>query len=91
MSAVGGYASAVIFTVGLIAFVVLQASFRTWTVGQFVQGRAGIFVDLFCVVFILSFLTLLVSCFGEGRARLMGIICSVLSLLMVCFVFGTNR
>jgi hypothetical protein len=47
------------FSVAVLGFILLEASFRTWTVGRFFQNRAQVFVDLFLVLAACSAVTLI--------------------------------
>ncbi len=42
----GAVASVVILATTLVGLALLEASFRTWTVGRFFSRRAGAFVDV---------------------------------------------
>jgi hypothetical protein len=91
VGSVGAIGSATVFTIVIIAFCLLEASFRTWTVGRFFENCAGIFVDLFLVMGVCSILTLILSCFGYGKRRGFGIALSVMVLALITFIFGTNK
>jgi len=74
-----------------VAICLLEASFRTWAVGQYFENRAGIFVDIFIAAALCSVITLTFSCFGQERSRIIGIVSSIASLALLLFIFGTNK
>jgi hypothetical protein len=88
---IGAITAATMFGIVAIAYCLLEASFRTWAVGQYFENHAGIFVDLFIAAALCSVLTLMLSCLGRGRGRFIGITFSVGLLAFVIFIFGTNR
>src|SRR5215471_16649685 len=88
---IGAIAAATMFGIVAIAFCLLEASFRTWLVGQYFVNRAGIFVDLFIYAALCSVMTLMLSCFGRGKSRFVGIAFSVGLLAFVIFIFAVNR
>ena len=88
---IGAITAATIFGIVAIAFCLLEASFRTWSVGQYFVGRAGMFVDLFSAAALCSVMTLMLSCLGRGKRRFVGIILSVGLLAFVTFIFATNK
>jgi hypothetical protein len=88
---IGAITAATMFGVVAIAFCLLQASFRTWAVGQYFVNRTGIFVNLFIVAALCSVMTLMVSCLGRGRSRVVAIILSFGLLAFVIFIFATNK
>jgi hypothetical protein len=87
----GATAAVIVFTVVAVAVCLLEASFRTWAVGQYFENRAGIFVNIFTAAALCSVITLTFSCFGRGRSRIVGILSSIASLALVIFIFGTNK
>ncbi|MGD0569075.1 MAG: hypothetical protein ABSA78_11770 [Candidatus Sulfotelmatobacter sp.] len=88
---IGAIAAVTVFGIVVIAFCLLEAGFRTWSVGQYFENRAGIFVDLFIAAALCSMVTLMLSCFGRGRSRVVGIAFSIRLLALVIFIFGTNK
>jgi hypothetical protein len=42
---IGAIAAVTMFGIVAVAFCLLEASFRTWSVGQYFENRAGVFVD----------------------------------------------
>jgi hypothetical protein len=88
---IGALTAVIMFGIVAIAFCLLEASFRTWSVGQYFENRAGIFVDLFTAAALCSVMTLILSCFGRGRSRVVGITFSIGLLALVVFIFGTNK
>jgi hypothetical protein len=79
------------FGIVAIAFCLLKASFRTWSIGQYFENRAGIFVDLFIAAALCSVMTLILSSLGRGRSRVVGIAFTIGLLALVIFIFGTNK
>jgi hypothetical protein len=90
-ASVGATGAATVFAVVGVAFCLLEASFRTWSVGQYFNHRAGIFVDLFIAAALCSVLTLIFSCLGRGRSRSIGIAFSIGSLALIVFLFRANK
>jgi hypothetical protein len=88
---IGAIAAATMFGVVLMAFLLLEASFRTWSVGQYFENHVGVFVDLFIAAALVSLMTLTLSCFGQGRSRFVGIASSFGLLAFVIFIFATNK
>jgi hypothetical protein len=88
---IGAIAAVIMFGIVAIAFSLLEASFRTWSVGQYFENRAGIFVNLFIAAALFSVMTLTLSCFGRGKSRFVGIAFSIGVLALVIFIFGTNK
>ena len=88
---IGAIAAVTMFGIVAIAFCLLEASFRTWSVGQYFANRARIFVDLFIAAALCSLMTLMLSCVGQGRSRFVGIAFSIGLLAFVIFIFGTNN
>jgi len=88
---IGAIAAVTVFGIVAIAFCLLEASFRTRSVGQYFENRAGIFVDLFTAAALCSVITLVLSCFGRGKSRVVGIAFSIGLLALVIFIFGTNK
>jgi hypothetical protein len=87
---VGVTASVTMFSIVIVAFCLLEASFRTWTVGQYFTNRAAIFADLFIITAACSLITLILSCLCRGKHRGVGIAFSVATLALVIFIFSTN-
>ena len=69
---VGAVASVVILSTTLVSLALLEASFRTWTVGRYFSGRAGAFMDIFIVGAVLSIITFVLSCFADRKPRITG-------------------
>ncbi|MBB5319189.1 hypothetical protein [Tunturibacter empetritectus] len=88
---IGATTAVTVFGIVAIAFCLLEAGFRTWSVGQYLENRAGIFVDLFIAAALCSVTTLILSCLGRGRSRVVGIVFSIASLASIIFIFGTNK
>ena len=88
---IGAIAAVTMFGIVAIAFCLLEASFRTWSVGQYFADRAGIFVDLFTAAALCSVMTLMLSCFGRGKSRFVGIAFSVGLFAFVIFIFRANK
>jgi hypothetical protein len=74
----------------LCCFGLLQASFKTWAVGRFFAGRAGLFVNAFLLLGTLSILTVLASFFGRGKRRVIGLAASVVTIFGAVLVFWIN-
>jgi hypothetical protein len=87
---VGATASVTVFSIVVVAFCLLEASFRTWTVGQYFANRAAIFADLFIIMAACSLITLILSRLGRGRHRGVGITFSLATLALVILIFSTN-
>ena len=79
--------SVVVFVTVTIAFSLLELSFRTWSVGQYVENRTEYFFDLFVAGGVCSVITLPFSCLGRGAIRLIGIVCSIGVLTLLFFLF----
>jgi hypothetical protein len=79
--------AAVSLTTAVVAFSLLELSFKTWRVGRYFDGHAGLLVDTFLVVWIVSVLTLVLSLFGHGRLRVIGTLLSMVSIIFVALVF----
>jgi hypothetical protein len=87
---VGAAASVVILSTTLVSFALLEASFRTWTVGRYFSGRAGAFADIFIVGAVLSIITFILSCFADGKPKITGICASGATILLVVLIFWTG-
>lgn len=88
---IGAIAAVTVFGIAAVAYCLLEASFRTWSVGQYFENRAGIFVDLFTAAALYSVITLILSCLGRGRSRVVGITFSIGLLALIILIFGTNK
>ena len=88
---IGAMAAVTVFGIVAIAYCLLEASFRTWSVGQYFENRAGLFVDLFTAAALCSVMTLMLSCLGRGRSRVVGIAFSIGLLALVILIFATNK
>jgi hypothetical protein len=82
----GARAAVILLAIVGFAFCLLEASFRTWAVGQYFENRAGIFVGTFVAAALCSVATLAVSCFGRGRSRIIGIIASIATLALILII-----
>ncbi len=91
LAQVSAAASITAFATALFDYAVLEASFRTWSVGKYVAGKGQVLVDGFISMFLLACLTLLLSSLGQGRSRVFGVISSVLTLCFITFVFLTSK
>lgn len=87
---VGAVASVVIFASTVVSVVLLEASFRTWTVGRFFFGRAGTFVDILIAAAVLSGITFVLSCFADGKPKITGLCASGATILLVALIFWTG-
>jgi hypothetical protein len=88
---VGSSVSMLVFLVVLLGYCLLEASFRTWTVGKYFHNRAIIFADLFTIMAASSLITLIASCFARGKRRGAGVIFSVATIVFVVIIFVTNQ
>jgi hypothetical protein len=88
---VGATASVTVFSIVVVGFCLLEASFRTWTVDQYFNNRAVVFADVFIIMAACSFITLILLCLGRGKRRGAGIAFSITTLALVIFIFGTIR
>jgi hypothetical protein len=79
------------FSVAVLGFILLEASFRTWTVGRFFQNRAQVFVDLFLVLATCSAVTLILSLLGKDNGRRVGAAFSIATLALVIFIFCLEK
>ena len=75
------------FSIAVLGVILLEASFRTWTVGRFFQNRAQVFADLFLVLAACSVVTLILSLFGRDNGRRVGAAFSIATLALVIFTF----
>jgi hypothetical protein len=87
---VGAVASVVILVTTLVSLALLEASFRTWTVGRFFSGRAGAFADVFMVGAVLSVITFILSCFAVGKPKITGLCASGATIFLVVLIFWTG-
>jgi hypothetical protein len=86
--ALAGAATAVTaFSIAVLGFILLEASFRTWTVGRFFQNRAQVFADLFLVLAACSAVTLILSLLGKDNGRRVGAAFSIATFALVIFIF----
>jgi hypothetical protein len=83
-------ASVVILGTTLVSLALLEASFRTWTVGRYFSGRAGAFADIIIVGAVLSMVTFILSCFAEGKSKITGLCASGSTILLVVLIFWTG-
>jgi hypothetical protein len=90
IGSVGFYGALVSFGCLVCSFGILQASFRTWVVGQYFAGRAGWFVNAFLVLGFVSILTAVASLFDRGPRRSAGIALSAVTLAGVILIFWVN-
>jgi hypothetical protein len=74
------------FSIAVLGFILLEASFRTWIVGRFFQNRAQVFADLFLVSAACSGVTLILSLLGKDKARRVGAAFSIATLALVIFI-----
>jgi hypothetical protein len=82
IAGLAGAATAVtVFSVAVVGFILLEASFKTWTVGRFFQNRAQVFADLFLVLAGCSAVTLILSLLGRDNGRRVGTAFSTALLL----------
>ena len=88
---VGMYGSATALASGVIVFFLMLGSFKTTFIGRLFASRAIILVDAFLLVLITSVLTLILSSFGRGKQRTFGVAMSILTIVMVIFIFGANE
>ena len=88
---IGVSGSVAAFITAVIAFSLLELSFKTWAVGRFFAGRAGIFVDAFILICAGSVLTLILSFCGRGKWRIVGAAVSFATIVFVICVFGANK
>jgi hypothetical protein len=90
LGATGFWISLFAFVSMLIWFALLQASFKTWTVGRFFAGNASWFIDIFLSLAGISVLTGFASLFASGKQKLWGILLSVATILGVVLIFWIN-
>ena len=88
---IGATAAVTAFTIVAVAACLLEASFRTWAVGQYFENRGGLFAEIFVTAALCSVITLAFSCLGRGRTRIFGIVFSIGSLVLVTIIFSTNK
>ncbi len=86
----GAKAAVTVFGIVAVAICLLEASFRTWDVGQYFENRAGIFVAIFAIAVPCSVITLTLSCLGGGRSRIVGIVFSIASLALLMFILSSK-
>jgi hypothetical protein len=79
------------FSVAVLGFILLEASFRTWAVGRFFQNRARVFVDLFLVLAACSAVTLILSLLGKDNGRRVGAAFSIATSSLVIFIFWLEK
>jgi hypothetical protein len=87
---VGAVASVVILATTVVSLVLLEASFRTWTMGRFFSERAGSFVDIFIAAAVLSVITFVLSCFADGKPKIIGLCASGAAIFLVVLIFWTG-
>jgi hypothetical protein len=83
----GAATAATACSVAVLGFILLEASFRTWTVGRFFQNRAQVFADLFLVLAGCSALTLILSLLGKDNGRRVGAAFSIATFALIIFIF----
>jgi hypothetical protein len=86
----GAVASVLLLGSTLISLALLEASFRTWTVGRYFSGRAIVFSDAFMITAVLSVITLILSCFTNGKLKITGLCASSATILLVVLIFWTG-
>ncbi|HVG27529.1 MAG TPA: hypothetical protein VM865_07990 [Acidobacteriaceae bacterium] len=86
----GAYGATSAFICIVIVFAVTQAAFRTWAVGRFFAGRAANLVDALLFLGVASAVTLITSCLGTGKERVVGMIVSLTSMASIVTIFIVN-
>jgi hypothetical protein len=79
------------FSATVLGFILLEASFRTWTVGHFFQNRAQVFADLFLVLAACSAVALTLSLLGKDNGRRVGAAFSIATFALVIFIFWLEK
>jgi hypothetical protein len=87
----GAATSVAAFSVAVLGFILLEASFRTWTVGRFFHNRAQVFVDLFLLSGACSAVTLILSLLGKDNGRRVGVAFSIATFALVIFIFWLEK
>jgi hypothetical protein len=90
-ASVGSNVAITVFSIVVVAISLLEIGFRTWSVGQYIDNRGGMFAGLFIAAAPCSLLTLILSCLGRGRSRGIGIAFSVGSLALIVFIFNASK
>lgn len=88
---VGAIAAVAVLAIVGVAASLLEAGFRTWTVGRYFENRASLFVDGFIIAALCSVITLTFSVIGKGRNRIIGIVSSLGSIALVIFILLLNK